>query len=290
MGVKLTGAGGGAASDAFTIIQTPEGTAPTADSATDTLTFTSSGGTVTITGNSTTDTINFEAADGGVTVGDAIADGTNNRLLYQDSSGELAQSENARFEGGGIFTEKLYLAYASGDADPAAVAGRIQTKSGTNLSLKSGSLEHWTFKSGGGYKGFYKDDELSGFGIIGSVDSSAPTFWHKGDLYATVAGSLLGMINQGTVFLNAYRYAAIDTFLSGYGVNDARPTVDKNTWKAKAASGPITLDADHVVIKNSVTPASASATGVAGTIAWDADYIYVCTATNTWKRTAIATW
>lgn len=38
------------------------------------------------------------------------------------------------------------------------------------------------------------------------------------------------------------------------------------------------------------TPASATATGVAGTITWDANYIYVCTATNTWKRTAIATW
>ena len=38
------------------------------------------------------------------------------------------------------------------------------------------------------------------------------------------------------------------------------------------------------------TPASASATGVAGTITWDSSYIYVCTATNTWKRVAIATW
>lgn len=38
------------------------------------------------------------------------------------------------------------------------------------------------------------------------------------------------------------------------------------------------------------TPASASAAGVAGTIAWDASYIYVCIATNTWKRAAIATW
>lgn len=38
------------------------------------------------------------------------------------------------------------------------------------------------------------------------------------------------------------------------------------------------------------TPASAGAAGVAGTIAWDASYIYVCTATNTWKRVAIATW
>ena len=38
------------------------------------------------------------------------------------------------------------------------------------------------------------------------------------------------------------------------------------------------------------TPASASDTGVTGTIAWDADWIYICTATNTWKRVGIATW
>lgn len=38
------------------------------------------------------------------------------------------------------------------------------------------------------------------------------------------------------------------------------------------------------------TPASASSAGTAGQIAWDADYIYVCTATDTWKRVAIATW
>jgi hypothetical protein len=38
------------------------------------------------------------------------------------------------------------------------------------------------------------------------------------------------------------------------------------------------------------TPASATAAGTTGSICWDANYIYVCTATNTWKRTAIATW
>ncbi len=38
------------------------------------------------------------------------------------------------------------------------------------------------------------------------------------------------------------------------------------------------------------TPASAGATGTAGDISWDANYIYICTATNTWKRVAISTW
>jgi hypothetical protein len=40
----------------------------------------------------------------------------------------------------------------------------------------------------------------------------------------------------------------------------------------------------------SVPPASAAAAGRAGTIAWDASFIYICTATNTWKRVGISTW
>jgi hypothetical protein len=40
----------------------------------------------------------------------------------------------------------------------------------------------------------------------------------------------------------------------------------------------------------SATPASATATGTTGDIQRDADYIYVCTATNTWKRVALSTW
>lgn len=37
-------------------------------------------------------------------------------------------------------------------------------------------------------------------------------------------------------------------------------------------------------------PASAAASGTAGQTAYDADYFYVCTATNTWARFAKAAW
>lgn len=37
-------------------------------------------------------------------------------------------------------------------------------------------------------------------------------------------------------------------------------------------------------------PASATAAGTAGQIAYDADYLYLATATNTWKRAALSTW
>jgi Protein of unknown function (DUF2793) len=40
----------------------------------------------------------------------------------------------------------------------------------------------------------------------------------------------------------------------------------------------------------SAPPASANATGTTGTIAWDTNYIYLCTAANTWRRAALVSW
>jgi hypothetical protein len=38
------------------------------------------------------------------------------------------------------------------------------------------------------------------------------------------------------------------------------------------------------------TPTAANSDGIKGEIAFDNNYIYICTATNTWKRAAISTW
>ena len=37
-------------------------------------------------------------------------------------------------------------------------------------------------------------------------------------------------------------------------------------------------------------PATAASTGTAGDVRYDASFVYICTATNTWKRAAITTW
>jgi hypothetical protein len=50
------------------------------------------------------------------------------------------------------------------------------------------------------------------------------------------------------------------------------------------------VNGNRIRVATAKTPASAADTGTAGEVCWDADYIYVCTATNTWKRTAISTW
>jgi hypothetical protein len=51
-----------------------------------------------------------------------------------------------------------------------------------------------------------------------------------------------------------------------------------------------TLDVNGTFRISSSTPASSTAPGVAGQIAWGPDYVYVCVATNTWKRSALSTW
>ena len=64
--------------------------------------------------------------------------------------------------------------------------------------------------------------------------------------------------------------------LDGDVVGNLTGNVDGNV------SGQVTLEG--------AAPGSASATGTAGDIRYDANYVYVCVATNTWKRSALATW
>jgi hypothetical protein len=69
--------------------------------------------------------------------------------------------------------------------------------------------------------------------------------------------------------------------------------VDTSGRLGIGTTGPTTLldvNSNAVRLRTARTPASAAATGAVGEISWDADYIYVCTATDTWKRAALSTW
>lgn len=50
------------------------------------------------------------------------------------------------------------------------------------------------------------------------------------------------------------------------------------------------LSTGKIRATESAPPSSATDTGVTGDIQWDANFIYVCVATNSWKRAAIAAW
>ena len=70
-----------------------------------------------------------------------------------------------------------------------------------------------------------------------------------------------------------------------FNTNDATPNITRigcGNGDAKR----VQLNSDTFQVLGTRSPAS-NATGEAGQIAWDTNYVYVCTATNTWKRAAL---
>jgi hypothetical protein len=88
-----------------------------------------------------------------------------------------------------------------------------------------------------------------------------------------------GAIASGTGRWNLFMAGTADNYLGGHlGIFTSTPTAA------------IDVNANTIRVRTAKTPASATATGNAGDICWDANYVYVCVATNTWKRSALTTW
>ena len=86
------------------------------------------------------------------------------------------------------------------------------------------------------------------------------------------------MADDGNVVLH------VDAGTNRVGVNTDSPLV------ALDVNGGVRIQSDSIAIQNSKTPSSASDTGQAGQICWDTNYLYVCVASNTWKRIALNSW
>ena len=77
---------------------------------------------------------------------------------------------------------------------------------------------------------------------------------------------------------------------------DSAESLTLGKTSAQAASGSIVLQSattqvsGEFILDAQTAPSSASDTGTAGMVRWDSSYIYICVASNTWERAAIATW
>jgi hypothetical protein len=109
------------------------------------------------------------------------------------------------------------------------------------------------------------------------------------------SGGVVEIDGQGTAYLSFVN--SITGVSSTFIVTDAIAQFTSNRIELYSdtdfqvnVAGVVDLFTNTIRIRNTKTPASATATGTKGDICWDANYIYVCVATNTWKRTAISTW
>jgi len=96
---------------------------------------------------------------------------------------------------------------------------------------------------------------------------------------SAAAGTFTNLTVSGTSTLTTVDINAGD--IDGANIGAATPGA--GTFSALATTG------DNIRIDTTQTPASSSASGTTGEIAWDTSYIYVCVATNTWKRVALST-
>ena len=140
---------------------------------------------------------------------------------------------------------------------------------------------------GGGNSNF-SSPRLKLQGGAGTGSGTGGEVWAEGSL-TRASGT-----TQHTVYelFRGYITSADQPMFSIGGKTSSFPALKRSSAVLQARladdSGYTVLDAQ--LRAQGTAPATAGATGTAGDIRYDADYIYICTATNTWKRVAIATW
>lgn len=76
------------------------------------------------------------------------------------------------------------------------------------------------------------------------------------------------------------------TWTDSFSIDQTQFNIGVNT----VVSGNVTINAGNFLRVPTGAPATSGAAGTTGSITWDTDYMYVCTATNTWKRAALSSW
>jgi hypothetical protein len=208
-----------------------------------------------------------------------FGDSTRHGLIrgYQDGGGAI----NWRF---GRYTASTFAEYVriAGVAATDAVLSIYGTTASTSTSSGALVVSGGVGVAGAIYAGAaitsnYSSAANTGFSVINTNSAGSPGLYLEGD-----AGEYAIIRRGGSTYANP---RALEYVATGSGAKHLFNTTAQFDGTVIAAAS-----SNAFRITTAQTPASASATGTAGTIAWDTSYIYVCTATNTWKRAAISTW
>jgi hypothetical protein len=157
----------------------------------------------------------------------------------------------------------------------------IYHKIGINTSKLDGNVTSYNnlftpSVSGSWIKSSYTASGLFG-GAISLIDtvSPVPSSQYGYSIYTSASGMDLN-ISMGNVSGIQSQIIHIGT-LNSIGVAD--PTTSTFNFSGR-----------KIKIANTFTPTSSSGVGNVGEICWDSNYLYVCVAPNTWKRSYISTW
>jgi hypothetical protein len=188
----------------------------------------------------------------------------------------------------GVHTWSVAASGTAGNSFSFTEAARITTGGnllvGTTTDSANGKLQLATHTTSAGGIGFGTDVSLyrkTAALVALNGSGGAKIDFHEG-------GTLKGGVGSyaGSVYLASDTTSPILCYTNG----SLALTLDSSQNATFAGTVIANKATTAFRIPTAETPASASATGTVGTITWDSSYIYVCTAANTWKRVAIATW
>jgi hypothetical protein len=251
-------------------------------------------------------TISFPDATG--TVG--LVAGSSGQLVY-NNAGAYAGVSTMTFDGTSVtLAGRLINSYTSASLAPAKIftgtwftgGGTTNTKPHFLIEPTGTTSNNWSnagtalgVNAPSTFTGRLIDCQVNGsmlFSVENAAGSSNTRIFTN---FLTVGGTVSQTsgtwgLNSGGVSLNN---AAQLNFSS---TGSANTSIDTGLTRSAAgvvkvtngSTGDGTISGQLRAV--GAAPATTGATGAAGDIRYDANYIYICTATNTWKRAAIATW
>lgn len=142
-----------------------------------------------------------------------------------------------------------------------------------------------TVQAAGGYAGSPSGTIIQGRNTVGDAYAQlvSSSYGSAGIYFGDAsdndrAGVIYSNYNDRLDFRSAGS-TSMSIISSGYvGINTTAP------------QSPLDINDNRLRIRDSKTPASASDTGKKGEICYDSNYMYVCVATNSWKRIVLASW
>lgn len=180
---------------------------------------------------------------------------------------------------------------------PDSMAGGLQYQGTWNASTNTPTIPAASSSN----KGYYFKVATAGTTTVNGVSE-----WGVGDMILSNGTTWDKIDNTENVVSVAGKTGAVTLTASDVGLGNVNNTAQINASQLSTdgtfASNSDTLVPSQKAAKTytdaqvatkigwGTAPASATASGTTGAIAWDNDYVYVCVATNTWKRSPLATW
>ena len=216
---------------------------------------------------------NVILAHDGTTIGGNVGIGTDSPNERLDINGKLHMRGNIKLNGNWLSNdggdEGIYVAsdgkVGIGTASPQLDLHIWDGNAGTDPSWGGDDIA-LIENSGNAYLQFFTPD--SNVGGIYMSDSS---------------GRAVG----GVVYNHDYDKLLFRSNGANNMVLDSSGNVGIGTT---SPTGTLDVNGDDIRIRTSQTPSTSTSSGYPGEIAWDSDFIYVCTATDYWERVGIAHW